>query len=210
MTFYSIMLDDYDVDSFTAPIQAGTLNINCKFSWPTEVQQQYDMQKVLLDKHFQSMPFITADDLNNPFHRNYEESIVQGWEDFVNAWESDAPFMEIAQTSIWPSVLKEELSGLRLDRSDYGLYTNAKLLLMALAGVREYMASLEEMLVWSLSTEVGGVYRSTCVMPNVWQYFDYTDYRMYFETTKTKIGRSDLGQTKLYIAIGGGDLGTID
>jgi len=206
MTIYDLPLLDYNETSFSLPITAGTVSLFLRFSWPVEIQQQYDAQLQILNTQFQSMPFFSLYDPENHTHIPFTFELISYYAHFLKAWEDHDDLTDILQKGIWPWELREAVTALQLNPDDAALYNGIKLLLMDLQPTLDYVFTLEEDLVWTVTTTVGTETRVACIQANCWQFQGHFDWRLWFQNDSGKIGRFDLGQTTLYVAIGPGDL----
>jgi hypothetical protein len=201
MLYFSLPLDDYGIDNYSMNTQVGNTSILVSFSWPTEIQRIYDDQISHLDTMFLSIPLITVNDQESMYHNKFSFILIDSWKEFVKNPTS----FDLSSTQ-WPYALRSALAALISDPTNTDLYTAIKALLDAIEPLLDYIRVIDEMLIWTITTEQDGDVRTICINPNTWLYQGYNDYRLYFRTLRDRIGRNDFGEVEMFIAIGEGDI----
>lgn len=208
MLYFSVPMQDYDQDVFSVPISAGTLSLFCRFSWPTEIQKQYDDEIAAMSKQLQSVAFFLLSDPRNTFHFGLPFNPVDAYQRFVDAWEiQDKDVInQILNEAPWALDLKDAVMQTKADTTYDGLYIALKEFIVAIKPTLDYIESLTDDLVWSLTIDHNAERRVECINPNIWLFHGHTDFRISFITSQERITRNNLGQTTMYIAVGEGDV----
>jgi len=199
--FYQVPLQDFDVDSFDMPIRVGNMTINCRFNWPTEIQQLYDNGIQILNDIFQSQAFFLTQDIDNIIHIPFSFDIIRTYAAFAQT-----PSPDLIDQTPWPLIMKTQVQAYIANNADIQLQIAITTFLTALQTRIQDIQRLEDDLVWTLITNVNGISRQTILNPNVWLYQGFTDYRIAITTLKTRIGRNDFNECTMRLAIGNGEL----
>lgn len=206
MLFFRLPMENFDVDSFIMPVSAGPIGLHCTFTWPTEIQRQYDNQLRALNDYFASIPCFTLIDPRNVTYPTL--SVITEWNTFVAAWEAadTAAIQGALNNSVWPFILQAQVEAVLDDPTNSLLHDSIQSMIATVQPLTDYLDFLAEKLIWTIEVRNGTERRVACINPNTWLFYSYNDWRLCFVTDQPSITRDNLTEVVLYIAIGAGDI----
>lgn len=217
MTYYSHLLSDYGLDSFSMTLNADNIALEMNFIWPTDIQKCYDDQVLILDGYFKNISYFQLQDPDTYFQLGYSAAQLDMWQQFLQVYDKHDKYKlrDILNQSAWPVQLRDYV--MSLDESPWfdddgnwiapqALYTNIKYLIDTLQPQLDYMAYLDTQLYWRIYIRTIENDYVVVLHPNCWMLQGFSYVRLYAESTLERIGRDQIGQIQLYAAVGEGDV----
>jgi hypothetical protein len=208
MTYYSLLLEGYGIDSFNTTVEAGGLSLFMQFTWPTEMQKLYDMRSTEFQKFFDASPMYLYSDPKGYQRAGKWQTMIDNWKQYATLFDEEnlADALALAHIILWPMPAKDTVDNAELAPASRQLRDLAQSYLDSVEPILEYLNSIDEHLIWHVNVNSAGIEKEGVLCANAWMFYGSDDYKLYPQTTLEHIKRDDLSQVKLYIAIGTGDV----